>query len=42
MIAPVYRLFNEGFDTPVLQEAKGLLDQTELSGCHSVASSIQA
>jgi predicted ATPase len=27
LLAPVYGWFTEGFDTPVLQEAKSLLDQ---------------
>jgi hypothetical protein len=27
LIAPVYGWFTEGFDTPVLQDAKALLDQ---------------
>jgi predicted ATPase len=27
LIAPVYRWFTEGFDTPDLKEAKGLLDE---------------
>ena len=27
--APVYNWFTEGFDTPVLQEAKALLGQLE-------------
>jgi hypothetical protein len=27
LLAPVYGWFTEGFDTPVLQDAKGLLDQ---------------
>jgi predicted ATPase len=27
LLAPVYNWFIEGFDTPVLQNAKGLLDQ---------------
>jgi predicted ATPase len=27
LLAPVYRWFTEGFDTPVLKEAKALLDQ---------------
>jgi predicted ATPase len=27
LLAPVYLSFSEGFDTPVLQEAKALLDQ---------------
>jgi hypothetical protein len=33
LLAPVYKWFTEGFDTPVLKEAKALLD--ELSGSHS-------
>jgi predicted ATPase len=27
LLAPVYDWFTEGFDTPVLQEAKALLDE---------------
>ena len=27
LLAPVYRWFTEGFDSPVLKEAKALLDQ---------------
>jgi len=27
LLAPVYNWFTEGFDTPVLQEAKALLDE---------------
>jgi predicted ATPase len=27
LLAPVYNLFTEGFDTPVLRDAKALLDQ---------------
>jgi predicted ATPase len=27
LLAPVYNWFTEGFDTPVLQEAKGLLEE---------------
>ena len=27
LLAPIYGWFTEGFDTPVLQEAKALLDQ---------------
>jgi len=27
LLAPVYNWFTEGFDTPVLKDAKGLLDQ---------------
>jgi predicted ATPase len=27
LLAPIYGWFNEGFDTPVLQDAKELLDQ---------------
>jgi hypothetical protein len=27
VLAPVYGWFTEGFDTPVLKEAKALLDQ---------------
>jgi hypothetical protein len=27
MLAPVYGWFTEGFDTPVLQDAKALLDE---------------
>ena len=27
LLAPVYNWFTEGFDTPVLQDAKALLDQ---------------
>jgi predicted ATPase len=27
LLAPVYGWFTEGFDTPVLQEAKALLDE---------------
>ena len=27
LLAPVYNWFTEGFDTPVLQEAKALLDK---------------
>ena len=27
LLAPIYRWFTEGFDTPVLQDAKALLDQ---------------
>ena len=27
LLAPVYNWFTEGFDTPVLQEAKALLEQ---------------
>jgi predicted ATPase len=27
LLAPVYSWFTEGFDTPVLQDAKALLDQ---------------
>ena len=27
LLAPVYGWFSEGFDTPVLQDAKALLDQ---------------
>jgi predicted ATPase len=27
LLAPIYDWFTEGFDTPVLQEAKVLLDQ---------------
>jgi predicted ATPase len=30
LLAPVYNWFTEGFDTPVLKQAKALLD--ELSG----------
>jgi predicted ATPase len=29
LLAPVYNWFTEGFDTPVLQDAKALLDQLE-------------
>ena len=29
LLAPVYSWFTEGFDTPVLQEAKALLEQLE-------------
>jgi hypothetical protein len=28
LLAPIYGWFTEGFDTPVLQDAKALLDQT--------------
>jgi predicted ATPase len=27
LLAPIYRCFTEGFDTPVLQDAKALLDE---------------
>jgi predicted ATPase len=27
LLAPVYNFFTEGFDTPVLRDAKALLDQ---------------
>jgi predicted ATPase len=27
LLAPIYNWFTEGFDTPILQEAKGLLDE---------------
>jgi predicted ATPase len=27
LLAPIYGWFTEGFDTPVLQEAKALLDE---------------
>jgi predicted ATPase len=27
LLAPIYGCFTEGFDTPVLKEAKALLDQ---------------
>jgi hypothetical protein len=27
LLAPVYRWFTEGFDSPVLKEAKALLDR---------------
>ena len=27
LLAPIYEWFTEGFDTPVLQEAKALLDE---------------
>ena len=27
LLAPIYRWFTEGFDTPVLQEARSLLEQ---------------
>jgi predicted ATPase len=27
LLAPIYGWFTEGFDTPVLQDAKALLDQ---------------
>ena len=27
LLAPIYGWFTEGFDTPVLQDAKGLLDE---------------
>ena len=27
LVAPIYRSFTEGFDTPVLRDAKALLDQ---------------
>jgi hypothetical protein len=27
LLAPIYNWFTEGFDTPVLQDAKALLDQ---------------
>jgi predicted ATPase len=27
LLAPIYNWFTRGFDTPVLQEAKALLDQ---------------
>jgi len=33
LLAPIYAWFAEGFDTPVPQEAKGLLD--ELARCSS-------
>lgn len=29
LLAPIYGWFAEGFDTPVLKEAKALLDQME-------------
>ena len=29
LLAPIYGWFTEGFDTPVLQDAKALLDQLE-------------
>jgi predicted ATPase len=29
LLAPIYAWFTEGFDTPVLQEAKALLDQLD-------------
>ncbi len=35
LLAPVYGWFTEGFDTPVLKEAKALLD--ELSGSQSAS-----
>ena len=28
LVAPVYNWFTEGFDTPVLQDAKALLDES--------------
>jgi class 3 adenylate cyclase/predicted ATPase len=40
LLAPVYGWFTEGFDTPVLKEAKALLD--ELDGRPSVMSSLSA
>jgi predicted ATPase len=33
LLAPIYGWFTEGFDTPVLKEAKALLDTL----CHEVA-----
>jgi predicted ATPase len=40
LLAPVYGWFTEGFDTPVLQEAKALLD--ELSGSPAVVLAVSA
>jgi predicted ATPase len=34
LLAPIYGWFTEGFDTPVLQEAKILLDALESRGAH--------
>jgi hypothetical protein len=32
LLAPVYGWFTEGFDTPVLQDAKALLDELAKAG----------
>jgi predicted ATPase len=40
LLAPVYGWFTEGFDTPVLQEAKALLD--ELSGGPAIRATASA
>ena len=37
LLAPVYGWFTEGFDTPVLQDAKALLE--ELTGAPGLAAS---
>jgi predicted ATPase len=34
LLAPIYDWFTEGFDTPVLREAKALLDTLESQGAH--------
>ena len=34
LLAPIYEWFTEGFDTPVLQDAKALLDTLELRGAN--------
>jgi predicted ATPase len=34
LLAPIYGWFTEGFDTPVLQEAKILLDALKSRGAH--------
>jgi predicted ATPase len=38
LLAPVYRWFTEGFGTPVLQEAKALLDEIETASALAPAS----